>query len=284
MLVDYHMHTEDDDYAGKCPYTLARLEEYVAAARARGVDEIAITEHCHRFHSFWPLLAPVVEAEDLDPRARRWLRQFFTEDLAEYVAVIREAQERGLPVKLGIEVDYLPGSEALVQEVLAPHPWDLVLGSIHFLGTWSIDFAPDVGWPQADVDAAYAEYFAALARAADSGLFDVLAHPDLIKKFGHRSAKSGPAVAAALDRIAASGACVELSTAGRYRPVGEFYPTSEILTACRERGIPLTLASDAHRPAEVGRDVAAAAAVARRCGYQTVTVLTRRRKAQHPLG
>ena len=86
------------------------------------------------------------------------------------------------------------------------------------------------------------------------------------------------------DAIEAAGVCVEVSTAGLHKPVGELYPDRELLAACRERGVPITLASDAHEPAHVGRDLDRAVALAREVGYETVTVFERRERRQEPLG
>ncbi|HEX6972604.1 MAG TPA: PHP domain-containing protein, partial [Limnochordia bacterium] len=139
MRIDYHMHLINDGHTGRCPYTRERIEAYVAAARARGVDEIGITEHDHRFTAFRPvldyLLAP--EVAERYPSQVEWLSRYFTEDLGEYVEALVSAQERGLPVKVGIEVDYAPGREEALRAALADHPWDYVLGSVHFVGTWA---------------------------------------------------------------------------------------------------------------------------------------------------
>ena len=121
-----------------------------------------------------------------------------------------------------------------------------------------------------------------LARAAQSGLFDSLSHPDLVKIFGARvDAFDYTAVA---DAIADSGVAVEVSTAGLRRPVGELYPHPDLLAACRERGVPATTGSDAHVPELVGRDFDRARELLRSAGYETVTVFEQRRARQEPLG
>jgi len=138
-------------------------------------------------------------------------------------------------------------------------------------------FADEAGWRA---------YFAALADAASSGLFDVLSHPDLVKFFGQRPE---PHVAdelhdSAAAAIAHADVCVEVSSAGLHKPVGETYPDASLLRRCRELDVPITLASDAHEPEHVGRDVDRAAAHARAAGYDTVTVFERRHRRQEPLG
>lgn len=182
MLVDYHMHLERDTYKGKCRFTLQRVEEYVEAARRAGVDEIAVTEHVHWFRPFRPMMEPLLLGEGSHSAYREWAEACFHEELDEYVEVLVRAKQKGLPVKVGLEVDWIEGYEEDIARILEPYPWDILLGSVHFLGPWCIDFAPQVGWPERRVDDVYAQYLQQLEKLAASGLVDVLAHPDLPKK------------------------------------------------------------------------------------------------------
>src|SRR5690625_4618314 len=148
-----------------------------------------------------------------------WLSGQFYEPLDDYVEVLIQAQQRGWPVKVALEVDYIPGQEEAIREILAPYPWDYILGSVHYIGTWGIDITATSGWPERDVDAAYREYFALLQKAAKSGLFDTLAHLDLIKKFGHRpAAPLNDLYAESVAIVSEAGCAVEVSTAGLRRP------------------------------------------------------------------
>src|SRR5690606_617541 len=124
----------------------------VAAARARGVDEIGISEHGHRFAEFAGVMAELWRPEPVT--GAFWLPEQFNHELAAYVEAVLAARARGLPVRLGIEVDYLPGREDDIRRLLAPYPWDYVLGSVHFLDGWAIDVGPEFGWPGVGVDAA----------------------------------------------------------------------------------------------------------------------------------
>jgi histidinol-phosphatase (PHP family) len=117
------------------------------------------------------------------------------------------------------------------------------------------------------------------SRAARTGLFDSLSHPDLIKFRGDVLPWDWSPVLDALD-----GTCLEVSTAGLYKPHGRLYPEPELLRAARERGVPITLASDAHVPQNVGRDLDRGIEHARAAGYDTVTVFEARRPRQVPLG
>ena len=274
MIVDYHMHLRDrpgGEARGR--YGADRAEEYVEQAHASGVHEIGFTDHVFHFrHSLalWEI---------------EWMRERCTDDLDEYVAAVEEAKGRGLPVKLGLEVDYFPGIERGLAELLAPYPWDYLLGSVHFVDGFPVDQEPGLV-QKLPVGEAWRRYFVWLRNAARSGLFDVLSHPDLVKFFGVRPAAEQVHYlhVETADAIEAAGVCVEVSAAGLHKPVGEIYPDHELLAACSERSVPITLASDAHEPAHVGRDVDRAVEHAREAGYETVTVFERRERRQEPLG
>lgn len=284
MPIDYHMHLESDSHYDRCRYDTGRIAVYVDAARLAGLVEIGITEHWHRFSQARPLMSRLMDAPGVHPEVPGWLGRFFTESLDAYVEAVEKAKDEGLPVLLGLEVDYIPGEEEATRELLDRYPWDFVLGSIHYLDTWAVDASPDHGWPGQDVDEAYAKYFARLAEAARSGLFDVLAHPDLIKKFGHRpSASPQPLYEDAAQAAREGGVAIEISSAGLHKPVGEPYPGLELLEAFARHQVPITFASDAHEPEEVGRDIGRLAAYARRAGYAEVSRFRRRRRYSMPL-
>lgn len=271
VLTDYHMHTQPDGVSERegddrgwerhgGPWTSGWIGEYVAVARSRAIDEIALTEHIHRFTC----------AQDwhTDPF---WVGEA-TEDIATYVDGVRAAQSDGHPVLLGIEMDWLPDRRESISEVLADHPFDVVLGSVHWLGTQGID---DPAHPAADRmggDHVWEGYLAEFARAALSGLFDVMAHPDLPKVFGQRLPSS---MASRLDdmvgAVREAGIAIECSSAGLRKPVKEMYPDPDLLALFSQAGVPVTLASDAHRPADVGRDYATVVAAIRGAGYTTLT-------------
>jgi histidinol-phosphatase (PHP family) len=264
MMVDYHMHLREAGH--RVSHTVETVERWVEAAGARGVDEIGFTEHVYYF----------LETKSL------WTEPYHLErchfPIESYVDAIEEAKRRGLPVKLGAEVDYLPGREEETAEILAPYPWDFLLGSIHHLDGLGIDAEPSlVG--AVGPEEGYRRYYDALARAARSGLFDSLAHPDLIKFHGGVIDWDEEALVTKLD-----GVCLEVSTAGLYKPHGRMYPEPELLEVAHRAGVPVTLASDAHEPADVGRDLERGVEHARTAGYETVTVFEGRRGRQVPLG
>jgi histidinol-phosphatase (PHP family) len=271
VIVDYHMHLRDRH--GDIEHTAAAVRPFVETAAARGVDEIAFTEHVYYF---------VQTREIWDVRYQLERCRF---DLDSYCDAVLEAKREGLPVKLGLEVDYVAERQQRLAELLEPYPWDYLLGSVHWLGGESVDAEPGL-WAGLGVEEVWRRYFDALAELACGGAVDALAHPDLPKIFGRRP---DPGVlaelhVAAAEAIRACGVAVEISTAGRRKPVGELYPDDAFLAECIRRGAGVTLASDAHEPHLVGEDFDLALAAARAAGCTTVTVFEARRGRQEPLG
>ena len=266
MIVDYHMHLRDGD--GELAHTASAVEPYVETARAAGVAEIGFTEHVYYFTQSSSLWTVPYQIE----RCRY--------ELEPYVEAVLEAKRRGLPVKLGLEVDYVRGREAETAALLAPYPWDFLLGSVHFIEGFGVDGEPRL-IDEVGVERAWRLYFDELSAAARSGLFDSLSHPDLVKIFGRRVKDFD--YGRFVDAAAQSGVAIEVSTAGLRKPVGELYPDPRLLAACRARGIAVTTASDAHAPQDVGRDFDRARELLRSAGYTTVTVFERRVAHQVPL-
>jgi histidinol-phosphatase (PHP family) len=264
VIVDYHMHLRAPD--GSLDHSVEAVERFVERATERGLDEIGFTEHVYYF----------TQTRELWSVPYHFERCVY--DLERYVDAIVEAKRRGLPVKLGLEVDYVPGREEETRDLLAPYPWDYLLGSIHFLDGLALDQQPGLVH-EAGEEAAWERYFRVLESAAGSGVFDSLAHPDLVKFFGGPIEWDyGPLVSAL------NGVCIEVSSAGLQKPHGRIYPEPELLAAARQAGVGITLASDAHVPDDVGRDLDRAVEHARDAGYETVTLFDQRTPRQEPLG
>jgi len=206
------------------------------------------------------------------------------EDLPRYVEDVLALKERyrdQIEVLLGVEADYIAGREEVLVRLLEAYPFDIVLGSVHFVDGWLVD-APSslarLNQGQAEVDRVWGCYAELLIAAAGTGLFDVLTHLDLPKKFGHRpSVPFGGWQREVVAVAAASGCAVELSSAGRRRPVGEDYPAPDVLRELASAGVPFVLSSDAHTPAEVGFGFAELVANARAAGVTEVMVYRKRR-------
>lgn len=277
MIVDYHMHLRhpgnESDAVEVTDHSLAAVERYVEAARAAGVDEIGISEHVYYFadtrdlwHIPYQLGKCVCDAEV-------------------YVAAIDEAKQHGLPVKLGIEVDFDSERIADTRAWLDRHRWDYILGSLHFVDDLGIDSRPRL-IDEVGVEEAWRKYFAELQAAAASGLFDSLAHPDLVRMWGERPSREveGALYEELADAVAEADICIEVSTRGLLRPVADVYPEEQLLAACRARGIPITLASDAHDATRVGWSFDRALARARAAGYETLAVFDARERHEVALG
>jgi histidinol-phosphatase (PHP family) len=265
VIVDYHMHLRAPDES--IDHSVEAVERFVEVAAERGVEELGFTEHVYYFAETRSLWTVPYHLE----RCRY--------SLEPYVEAVVEAKRQGLPVKLGLEVDYVPGREQETAKLLACYPWDYLMGSVHFVGDRGIDGEPTLV-AEVGVEEAWRRYYAALADAAQSGLFDTLAHPDLVKMYGGDEIPwDWRPVAAALD-----GVCLEVSSAGLHRPHGKLYPNADLLTEARRRDAGITLASDAHVPKDVGRDIEQAIEHARAAGYETVTVFDGRKARQEPLG
>ncbi len=205
-----------------------------------------------------------------------------------YVAEVLSLREefRGrIAVRLGLEADYAEGQEEALSAWLSRAPWDLVLGSVHFVaGDWIDAPGSAARFEREGTDRLYDEYYRLLAKAARSGFFDVLTHFDLPKKFGHRP--SAPRESAEKEAIAAAreGSCaVEISSAGLRKPVAEAYPEARLLQEIVASGIPVTFSSDAHAPAEVGWGYEKTVELARRCGVRDFVTFEARRKTIHTL-
>jgi histidinol-phosphatase (PHP family) len=273
VLTDYHLHLRPDE-DGTPPeryFTTENVDRYLAAAAAAGIAELGVAEHVHRFRQALAL----------------WRHPFWEEqacdDLGAYCEFVR-----GTPLRLGIECDYVSGAEGRTAALLEAHDFDYVVGSVHFVGDAAVDHEGwDVWEGNGDPDDVWRRYFEALAECARSGLFDILAHPDLVKLWGaarplpERDLRSfyEPAVEA----IAASGIAVEVSTAGLRKPVGELYPARAFAEMCVEAGAVFALSSDAHRPEEVGFGYGRAVEFLEGLGVGEICVFERRQRRLEPL-
>ncbi len=275
MLTDYHVHLrpDEDDTPPERYFTPANAERYRDAADAAGIAELGISEHVHRF------------AQALDVwRHPFWVEQAI-DDLDAYCEFLASA---GL--KVGIEMDYVVGAEERIADLLAARSFDYVIGSVHFVGEAAIDQDRWDVWEAegSDPDRVWSRYFEQLAAAASSGLFDVLAHPDLVKVWGagrpgpERDPRTywEPAVAA----IAAADVAVEVSTAGLRKPVAELYPSAGFARLCVEAGVPFTLSSDAHVPEQVGYAYDEAVGFMTGLGIDRICVFSGRERRLEPLG
>jgi histidinol-phosphatase (PHP family) len=254
---DYHTHNL------LCKHAVGRPYEYGASAAEKGMPQVACTDHCPTDVRFG--IGHRMELGQF-PTYREW---------------VEEAQRRSEPeVLFGIEADYYPGCEEFLRRFEDEQPLDIVLGSVHFIDYWA---GQDLtkGEP-VEIWRVYFERVGALAR---TGLYDVASHLDLPKKFGNPISDSQFREFAlpALDALAAAGMALEINTSGLNHPCKELYPSLPLLTWARERGIALTLGSDAHKPERVGADFDQAIAHAKAAGYTHLRRFRQRRKREVPI-
>jgi histidinol-phosphatase (PHP family) len=264
VIVDYHIHLRG--HGQVVSHTVETVERWAETAISRGVDEVGFTEHFYYFLETRPLLTEPYQIDHCHL------------PIEPYVQAALEGKERGLPVKLGVEADYYPGREEEIRALLARHPWDFVVGSVHFIDGLALDSEPTlVG--AVGAEEAYRLYFVALSGAARSNLFDILAHPDLVKFHAGLLDWDRDAFVDDLGEV-----CLEVSSAGLRKPHGRMYPEPDLLAVAHAAGVPITLASDAHEPSFVGCDLDRAVEHARAAGYDTVTVFEGRQSRQEALG
>ncbi|MDP9345842.1 MAG: histidinol-phosphatase [Actinomycetota bacterium] len=277
MLTDLHVHLRPDDVRSTPPeryFTSENAERYRAVASARGIDELGVSEHVYRF------------TEALDVWQHELWRECARDDLGQYCEFVREQTD----LKLGIEADFIPGREDRMGELLEAHDFDYVVGSIHFVGDGALDHEQyDIWGGFASPDRVWRTYFEWLGEAAMSGLFDILAHPDIVKYWGptrrpwpERELRYYYEIA--MEGIAESGIAVEVSTAGLRKPVGELYPARALLEMVLDAGNPIVLSSDAHTPDDVGRDYDQALELLGELGVAELATFERRARRLGPIG
>jgi len=248
LPADYHMHTHLCHHAEGLPVDLARR------AVELGLTEIGISEH------------NPMPRDDFD----QW--RMYLSKLDEYLENIREARAAfpQLTIRSALEVDYLPGAEEWIRDLAGRHDWDYFIGSVHYVnGGWDIDNPAKLDqWRSRDAFEVWREYFDRLTAAAASGLFQIIGHADLPKKFRFLPKEDcTPLFERFLDVAARSGVAIEINTAGLRKECQEMYPSPAFLRLASARSVPLTFGSDAHKPSEVAMDFAGAVALARECGY-----------------
>ena len=242
VLTDYHLHLrpDEEDTPPERFFTGANVDRYLEAAGEAGISELGCSEHIHRF------------TQALDLWRHPFWEQWAVDDLDAYVEFLGAS-----PLRTGIECDFVPGAEDRTATLLESRPFDYVVGSVHFIGESAIDAEEFSVWRGGgDPDRVWQRYFETLAQAARSGLFDILAHPDLVKVWGSGAPlpERDPRFyyEPAVEAIAESGVAVEVSTAGLRKPVGEIYPAPAFAEMCVEAGAAFALSSDAHLPEQVG--------------------------------
>lgn len=255
IYFDSHMHTP------LCKHAYGEPEEYAKQALEAGLKGIIFTCHSPMPRGFWPGV------------------RMGMEEFGEYVNIVTRAAKAyagRAEVRLGMESDYFPGFEDWIAELHKKAPFHYCLGSVHWQGS---DYQQR--FKTGDVMEFRRTYFRLLADSAETGLFDCLAHPDLIKNYKPEQWRFDDLreeVADSLDRIARTGVAMELNTSGLMKSYEEMNPGLDMLVMMRERGIPVVVGSDSHRPSRVGEHFIMALQTLQKAGYEKVSVFENRRR------
>jgi len=252
MYPDYHMHTNFSD--GHHTH-----DEMVYAAEALGIYEIGFTDHIS--------LKPIGWAMDL---AR----------IPELIDTIKRIQHKSnsVTVRFGAEVDYIPNLVEETRKLIKTLPLDYVIGSVHFIDEWNFD--TDInGYDGIDIDFFYRTYFRLVAEAAKTGLFDIIGHADLAKKFAvFPTFKLQKTYETCAQIFSECGVVVELNTSGKNKPCAEFYPSFDFLEILHHFRVPITLGSDAHVEQNIGQYFDEAVNLLKSLGYKEIITFNQRKR------
>ncbi len=260
---DYHMHTP------RCNHAKGSIAEYAQAAVDAGLKEIGMSDHSpmpNGFDAAWRM-----DESELDS---------FLEELE-----AAQHQFKGqLSIKAALEVDYYQGAEEYITYLANYYDWDYLMGSVHFIGDWGFDNPDEIArFETCDMEQTYCDYFRLLELSAACGLFDIIGHPDLIKKFGYRAPKGSVAVAQAQDAMLAAvkkaDVALEISSAGLRKPVREIYPHPALVEKAAALGIPFAYGSDAHAPSEVGHAMDDCLALLQQYDVQSIATFSKRKRS-----
>ncbi|MEA4923880.1 MAG: histidinol-phosphatase HisJ family protein [Syntrophomonadaceae bacterium] len=240
MLVDYHVHAVAH---GEYGYSQDWANQFLDSASRRGIQEIGFSEHDEFIH----------------------LVDFNT------FQVVQNARRHNIEIKLGIEMDYIPGQEQTINEIIRQKPYDYIIGSVHYIDGWGFDH-PDFqgGFDERDIDDIYGQYAHILMQMVQSGCFDVVGHIDLVKIWGHRPRRRSSLdyLDPVLEAVRKSNMAVEINSAGLRKKVAELYPEEALVNRMFSYDIPITFGSDAHHPDQIGEGLAEAYQSARKAGYR----------------
>lgn len=266
MLVDYHTHHY------RCGHAQGQLAEYVEAAIGAGLNEIGLSDHSPIYHL----------GSDPQPRPHTAMSQH---ELPAYINDMQAVRDRfadQITVRLGVESDYVLGWDDHYRQLWSQYPLDYVIGSVHWLGPWSIfnRYLPN----GRSVEDVYTEYLHTTQAAARSGVYDIIGHLDCLKTAGHLTDTGiTPLLEETVRVLAACDVVVELNTSGWRKPIADCYPGAELLACCHHYGVPVTLSSDAHTPQHVAAGYNRAIALLREIGYREIATFVQRQRRMAPL-
>jgi histidinol-phosphatase (PHP family) len=279
VLTDYHVHLRPDGASADVVdyHSAANAQRYRDAAGDRGIAELGVSEHIYRF------------SQALDISRHPFWAEFAHDDLDAYCEFVRTDTD----LRLGIEADFVVGAEDRTANLLEARDFDYVIGSVHFVRDGAVDMDDFSVWNSGrSAREIWRRYFETVAESARSGLFDIIAHPDLVKYWGSSSSAGARRTPEgdlrryyepAVEAIAEAGVAVEVSTAGLRKPAAELYPAPAMLELCAQAGVPVVLSSDAHRPQDIGADYERALEELARVGIGELCVFEHRSRRLEPI-
>ncbi len=271
-------------------FQIDQIALYCDEAARHGVTEIALTEHSHRFVDVASVVGPFWLRLGHEPTSTTMAEYWAfhaRNSLEEYVALAQRAKDEGLPVKIGLEVDFYQDQMDDVSAMLAQYPFDVLIGSVHWLGTWQLDDVDNEinmhQWTVRDVDQCWKDYARALDELCAANAVDVLAHPDLIKVAGYLASSPSETWDAMAESAARVDVSLECSSAGWKKPVKEQYPAEGFLDRLVAKGVTFTTASDAHHHERVGERADDLATMLEARGVHELASYTQRQRQMIPL-
>jgi len=252
-MIDYHTHSKYSD--GKNTY-----EEIIRKAVEKGLQEIGFSDHLCLHYPGW-----AAAKDDF-------------ENIKEEITSLKKSTN-DIQVKFGLEVDYIKSMENNIRDHIKKFPVDYIIGSIHYIDDWNFDTTPKA-YPGKDMNQTYLDYFDLLQQAALSGLFDIMGHIDVIKKFNfYPDFDLKPYYERTAEVFSNSDVVFELNTSGLDKPCKELYPSDEFLKSCFDQNVPVTLGSDAHIPSQVARYFSLAVSKLKHVGYRKITIFNQRKRS-----
>lgn len=258
MTVDYHIHTRFSD--GKSEH-----KDIIFAAQEQGLDEIGFSDHFSIVPTEW------TTSENEISRLKEIMKQ------------VKDSEDLPLKVRFGAEVDYITGKEEKIKSIINQLPLDYVIGSVHFIEGWNFDTDPE-GFDKSNIDILYKKYYQLLEQSISSGLYDIVGHADLIKKFGHMSMKDPKTFYKKIIKaMLAHNTTYELNTSGLNKPCQEFYPSRSFIEMAFKENIPVTLGSDAHHEKDIAQYFPEAIELLKKVGYRKIATFHNRKRKLKPL-
>ena len=257
-LADYHIHTY------LCGHATGKPEDYINSAIKLDLAEIGFSDHA-------PLPPGLREGITMTPEQ--------TEDYISLIENLRIKFKDKISIKTGFEIDF-PLHESLDLKYLTDERLDFLIGSCHFIDGWAFDHPDNIAeFNKKNIDDVYGRYYKIIEDLALSRHFNIIGHFDLVKKFGHRAVKDfSPVIERLCGIISGSGTAVEINTAGKRKPVGEIYPSDDIIDILFRANVPVTLGSDSHNPDEAGYHFDAAVKKLKKAGYRKISGFSKRKR------